>query len=98
MYGELERCPLILHRHYRIIKFWLKIIKSDARKISKICYNMMLRYLDLLLSKNNSAMCIRDLLNKSFSIVQQGPGVEQGLPTFFMTHTPRKCLINVRTS
>ena len=42
VYFELGRYPLIINRQYRIIKFWLKIIKSSDRKYIKICYNLML--------------------------------------------------------
>ena len=42
VYGQLGRFPLFfLHRHYRMIKFWLKIIKGDTRKCTQIYYNMM---------------------------------------------------------
>ena len=39
VFGELGRYPLIVNIQYRIITFWLKIIKSHARKHVKICYN-----------------------------------------------------------
>ena len=33
---ELGRYPLIVHRQYRIIKFWLKHLKGENRKFTKI--------------------------------------------------------------
>ena len=47
IYGELGSFPLIVNRYYRIVKFWLKIIKYDESKFVKICYNMMLNYIVL---------------------------------------------------
>jgi len=76
VYGELGRYPLIVHRQYRIIKFWLKIIKGENRKFTKICYDMMLNDMVLFPNKNNWAIRVRNLLNNTgFSIVWQNQGV-----------------------
>ena len=40
VYGELDRYPLIVHRQYRIIKFWLKNVKGENRKFTKMCYDV----------------------------------------------------------
>ena len=50
VYGELGRYPLIVHRQYKIIKFWLKILKDKYRVFTKICYDMMLN--DMVLFPN----------------------------------------------
>ena len=70
VYGELDRYPLIVHRQYRIIKFWLKKLKGENRKFTKICYDMMLNDMVLFPNKNNWVIRVRNLLNNTgFSIV-----------------------------
>ena len=45
VYGELGVYPLILERKYRIVKFWLKIIRSnDERFLKKMYMDMILIY------------------------------------------------------
>ena len=76
VYSELDRYPLIVHRQYRIIKIWLKNLKGENRKFTKICYDMMLNYMVLFPNKNNWVISVRNLLNNTgFSIVWQNQGV-----------------------
>jgi hypothetical protein len=79
IYGELGRTPLIVTRHFRIIKYWLKVIKSSDMKYMSHVYNMMLE--DMLMSNNkNWAMLVKLLLqNLGFAEVwiNQGVGNEQ---------------------
>ena len=79
VYGELGRFPLIVNRQYKIIKFWLKKLKGEKRKFTKICYDRMLNYMVLCPNKNNWAIRVIHLLNNTgFSIVwvNQGEGNE----------------------
>ena len=62
VYGELGRFPLIVHRHYRIVKYWLKILKLPDRKYVKLCYKMLLYDADINPNKKNWAISVRELL------------------------------------
>ena len=42
IYRELGRVPLIVLRLCRIIKYWLKIIKSESCRLIKVLYNVQL--------------------------------------------------------
>ena len=76
MYGELGRYPLIVQRQYRIIKFWLNILKGENRTFTKICYDMMLNDMVLFPNTNNWVIRVKHLLNNTgFSIVWQNQGV-----------------------
>ena len=67
---------MIVHRQYRIIKFWLKKLKGENRNFTKICYDMMLNDMVLFSNNNNWAIRVRNLLNNTgFSIVWQNQGV-----------------------
>ena len=84
VYSELGRYPLIVHRQYRIIKIWLKNLKGENRKFTKICYDMMLNYMVLFPNKNNWVISVRNLLNNTgFSIVWQNQG--KGMKRAFLT-------------
>ena len=65
VYGELGKYHLIVHRQYRIIKFWLKHLKGENRKFTKICYDMMLNDMVLFPNKNNWVIRVRNLLNNT---------------------------------
>ena len=54
---------MIINRQYRIIKFWLKIIKSSDRKYVQICNNLMLYDIIVFPNKMNWAKHVRNLLN-----------------------------------
>lgn len=41
LYGELGRCPLIIHRKFNMIKYWVKLLKSDELLIPKKIYIML---------------------------------------------------------
>ena len=76
VYGQLDRYPLIVHRQYRIIKFWLKNLEGENRKFTKICYDMMLNDMVLFPNKNNWVIRVRNVLNNTgFSIVWQNHGL-----------------------
>ena len=67
---------LIVHRQYRINKFWLKMLTGESRKFTKICYDMMLNDMVLFPNKNNWVVRVRNFLNNTgFSIVWQNQGV-----------------------
>ena len=59
VYRELGRYHLIVHRQYIIIKFWLKNLKGENRKFTKICYDMMLNDMVLFPNKNNWVIRVR---------------------------------------
>ena len=40
IYGELGRVPLMVLRLFRIIKYWLKIIKSKSYRLINVLYNV----------------------------------------------------------
>ena len=62
IYGETGRIPMILRRHYHIIKYWLKVISSSNHKLIKASYEMQLRDINILPNKLNWASEVRDLL------------------------------------
>ena len=41
IYGELGRTSLVVERHLRIIKYWLKICMSNENKYIKHVYNLL---------------------------------------------------------
>ena len=62
VYGELGRRNLIVQRHFKIIKYWLKVVQLNENKLVKCIYNMMLQDLELFPNKTNWALLVRDLL------------------------------------
>lgn len=46
VYGEVGRFPLQTYRIVSVIRYWLKIVSLDNRKLSKIIYDIMLQDLD----------------------------------------------------
>ena len=62
IYGETGRIPMILRRHYHIIKYWLKVISSSNHKLIKPSYEMQLRDINILPNKLNWALEVQDLL------------------------------------
>ena len=62
IYGETGQIPMILRRHYHIIKYWLKVISSSNHKLIKASYKMQLRDTNILPNKLNWASEVRNLL------------------------------------
>lgn len=77
VYGEVGRKNLIVNRHFKIIKYWLKVISSNDNKYIKYIYKMMLSDIELFPSKTNWAKLVKNLLaslgfNEAW--LQQGVG------------------------
>ena len=62
IYGELGRKSLLINRHLRIIKYWLKIISSNEHRFIKNIYKMMLSDIELYPNKTNWAKLVKNLL------------------------------------
>ena len=62
IYGELGRMPLIVTRHYRILKYWLKVLRSNESKYIRRVYNMMLEDMGAFNRKQNWAGLVKQLL------------------------------------
>ena len=62
IYGELGRVSFEVKRHYNIIRYWLKVIKSSDIKYIKIIYNLMLEDIENNPEKINWAVLVRNLL------------------------------------
>ena len=60
IYAETGRIPMILRRHYHIIKYWLKVLSSSNHKLIK--YEMQKRDINILPNKLNWASEVLDLL------------------------------------
>ena len=71
VYRELGRYPLIVHRQYIIILFWLTNLKGENMKFTKLCYDIV-----LFPNKNNWVIRVRNVLNNTgVFIVWQNQGV-----------------------
>jgi len=76
VYGEFGRVPLYVHNMTAIIRFWLKIIKTDDKKYTKLIYKSMLQTA-LYHNTSNWATKVKTLLdNMGFSHVCLYQGVE----------------------
>ena len=62
IYGELGRVSFEVKRHYNIIRYWLKVIKSSDIKYIKFIYNLMLEDIENNPEKINWAVLVRNLL------------------------------------
>ena len=71
VYGELGRYPLYISRYNRIIKYWLKLIKTD-NCILKAIYNVSL--FDCLNGKKNWSYYVKTILYKyGFGYIWEQP-------------------------
>lgn len=80
IYGELGRISFQVKRHYNIIRYWLKIIKSSDIKYIKIIYNVMLEDIQSNPGKINWVALVKKLLGSlGFNDVwmQQSAGDEK---------------------
>jgi len=63
VYGILGRRNFIYQRHYRIIKYWLKILCTDDHKYCKIIYKMLKNDAELCPNKISWVTLVKDLLS-----------------------------------
>ena len=63
IYGELGRVDFQSRRYVSIIKYWLKVVNSDNRKLIKRIYNVMLEDAVIQPNKQNWAMSVKTLLS-----------------------------------
>ena len=77
IYGELGQFPLKIRRLARVIKYWLKIVKSSDIKYVKVIYNIMLNEIEVFPDRNSWAKSVKNLLeNYGFNFVWVNQGVE----------------------
>ena len=77
IYGELGRLPLKLQRLPCIIKYWIKITRTDDRKYIKLVYKQMLNDINTNDETTNWTSKIKNLLNTmGFGYVWLNQGVE----------------------
>ena len=79
IYGDLGRTSLLVDRHLRIIKYWLKICYTNERKYIRKIYDILLTDLTLRPNKVNWVFLVRDLLSQlgfHYVWLQQGVGNE----------------------
>jgi hypothetical protein len=77
VYGELGRMTLSTTRHFRIIKYWLKVISSRENRLIHLAYKMMLDDLNDHPNKTNWASFAKTLLDNlgvSDAWLNQGVG------------------------
>jgi hypothetical protein len=77
VYGELGRMPLINLRYCRIVKYWLKILKSTEQRIIKQVYIAQKLHMESNDTIVNWVSLLRDLLYRNgFGYVWLNQGVE----------------------
>ena len=62
IYGEFGRTSLVVERHLRIIKYWLKICMSNENKYIKHVYNLLRADVQANPNQVNWTSLVRDLL------------------------------------
>ena len=62
VYGELGRCPLILEKKVRIVKYWLKIVHRQLSPLVQKIYKIMLHTITANNTIVNWAALVRDML------------------------------------
>ena len=62
VYGELGRTTLLTKRAVSVIKYWLKIVRLDEIKYSKVVYKCMLREVENNPNHSSWATSVRNLL------------------------------------
>ena len=75
VYGELGRCPLILEKKVRIVKYWLKIVHRELSPLVLKIYNIMLHTITANNTIVNWAALVRDMLSNlgfGYAWMQQG--------------------------
>ena len=77
LYGELGRVPFIIQRKFNMIKYWVKLLKSNDSFLPKKMYRILKDDADSGNSYNGSnwASCIKSLLDNSglsYIWLQQG--------------------------
>lgn len=76
VYGELGRTPMYVLRHARIIKYWLKLLESNDRNLTKQMYNLQYEYIQNHENKVNWVSLVRNLLYEhGFGYVWQAQSV-----------------------
>ena len=63
IYGELGRVDFQSRRYVSLIKYWLKVVNSDNRKLIKRIYNVILEDAVIQPNKQNWAMSVKTLLS-----------------------------------
>ena len=63
MYGELDRAPLIIERHLRILKYWTKIISGKPNPLVCSMYRFMYQKCEMQREFVNWASLVKKLLN-----------------------------------
>ena len=72
VYGELDRAPLIIERHLRILKYWTKIISGKFNPLVCSMYRFMYQKCEMQREFVNWASLVKKLLNDlGFSQVWQ---------------------------
>ena len=77
VYGELGRTSLLVDRHLRIIKYWLKICNANRNKYIWHVYNVLLSDINQHPNWVNWVSLVRDLLSRLgfyYVWIQQGVG------------------------
>lgn len=77
IYGELGRTNYQTKRHYKIIKYWLKVITSEDNKYISYIYKLMIDDIDSNPRKSNWALLVKNLLGSlgfNEAWLQQGVG------------------------
>ncbi|XP_053375235.1 uncharacterized protein LOC128547230 [Mercenaria mercenaria] len=73
IYSELGRYPLYVNRYVRIIKYWLKVVKSDNIFIQSLYYSLVS---DIEMGRTNWASNVKHLLDSyGFSYVWINPDI-----------------------
>ena len=76
VYGELGRCPLILEKKVRIVKYWLKIVHRELSPLVQKIYKIMLHTITANNTIVNWAALVRDMLfNLGFGYAWMQQGV-----------------------
>jgi hypothetical protein len=89
IYGELGRMPLKQHRIVQVLKYWIKIIRSDDIKLTKQTYNLMLDDIGRNQRTTNWATSVRTILGNlglNYAWIFQ----EVGNENIFITEVKRR--------
>ena len=93
IYGELGRTSLLVDRHLRILKYWLKICNVNRNKYIWHIYNVLLSDNNRSPNKFNWVSLVRDLLSHlGFQYVWLQQGV--GNVNAFLSELPRRLTDN----
>ena len=93
VYGELGRCPLILEKKVRIVKYWLKIVHRELSPLVQKIFKIMLHTITANNTIVNWAALVRDMLsNLGFGYAWMQQGVTNR--TYFISFFNRDYVIN----